>query len=339
MLKKFNILLMSIFFVFSAINSMSRTSRLRLSYIAPFTKQVSISTSINLSLILNRQSKFLTTNKKRFMVLGSMLFGTGTVYSYAAEYKTHSSFIELLDKRASSKPDCFNALSKILKKIDSTGVINIQDEYGFTALFYAILDGQVNVVRALLKTQDIDVITPLILNFTPLDYAVLHGKREIVELLIDYLGNDSDVKQAALIMASQYGRKDIVKVLIQSGTDVNAKNKYGNTALLEATQNGHKEIIKMLINAGADVNVQDKDGNSALIRAAQNDNLYIIKLLINFNANILEKNNEGDSIYTILYKKRGIGVEKFIEEILLNKEINLKENSIKYVLQSCMLNF
>ncbi len=339
MLKNFNILLISILFVSFYINSMSRTKKLRSFYIPRFTKRVNMPTSTNLSLILDGQSKFLTTNKKRFMVVGSMLFGTGTLYSYVAKYKTYSNLIELLDKKTSSKPDCFNALSNLLKKIDSAGDINIQDEYGFTALFYAILDGQVKVVRALLKTQDVDIVSPLVLNFTPLDYAVLHGKREIVELLIHYLGNDCEVKQAILIKASQYGRKDIVAMLIKSGTNANAKNKYGNTALLEATQNGYKEIIQMLIEAGADVNVQDKDGNTALIHAAQNDNLDIIRLLISFNANILEKNNEGDSIYTILYKKRGSGIDKFIEELLLNKEINLKENSIKYTLQSCMLNF
>ncbi|CDK30866.1 ankyrin repeat domain-containing protein [Candidatus Babela massiliensis] len=339
MLKKFNILLISIFFVSFSTNCMSRTKKLRSFYIPRFTKRVNMPTSTNLNLILDGQSKFLTTNKKRFMVVGSMLFGTGTLYSYAAKYKTHSNLIDLLDKKTSSKPDCFNALSNILKKIDSAGVVNIQDEYGFTALFYAILDGQVNVVRALLKTQDVDIVSPLVLNFTPLDYAVLHGKIEIVELLIHYLGNDCNVKQAALIMASRYGRKDIVKILIQSGTNVNAKNKSGNSALLEATQNGHKEIVQMLIDSGADVNVQDKDGNTALIRAAQNDNLNIIKCLINSNANLLEKNNKGESIYTILYKKRGNGIDKFIEELLLNKEVNLKENSIKYALQSCMLNF
>jgi ankyrin repeat protein len=50
--------------------------------------------------------------------------------------------------------------------------------------------------------------------------------------------------------ASQLGNKEVVKLLIQKGADVNAKNKYGETALRLAFYYGHKEIVELLKSYG-----------------------------------------------------------------------------------------
>jgi ankyrin repeat protein len=43
-------------------------------------------------------------------------------------------------------------------------------------------------------------------------------------------------KDTALMEASEYGYTDIARVLIKAGANVNAKNKYGETALVIAYQ-------------------------------------------------------------------------------------------------------
>ena len=48
--------------------------------------------------------------------------------------------------------------------------------------------------------------------------------------------------------------KAIVQNLIKS-TDINARDKMGNTPLILAIEKGHKEIAKLLIDGGADLNV------------------------------------------------------------------------------------
>jgi ankyrin repeat protein len=80
--------------------------------------------------------------------------------------------------------------------------------------------------------------------------------------------------------AANFGHKEIVKRLIAVGVDVNAKNKWGETALHLATRYGHKKIVESLIAAGANVNATDDWGRSALHLATINGHKEIVKRLI-----------------------------------------------------------
>ena len=42
------------------------------------------------------------------------------------------------------------------------------------------------------------------------------------------------------------------------------KDLYGETSLHYAVDKGHKEVVKILINAGANVNAKDEDGGTPL---------------------------------------------------------------------------
>ena len=58
----------------------------------------------------------------------------------------------------------------------------------------------------------------------------------------------------ALRYAADKGQKEIVKILIAGGADVNSSSIYGLTPSMFAASNGHKEITKLLITKGADLN-------------------------------------------------------------------------------------
>ena len=66
-----------------------------------------------------------------------------------------------------------------------------------------------------------------------------------------------------LIDAARYGDLETVKLLIENGADINAKDEDGYTVLMHASFNGYLEIVKYLIEKGANVN-EDKDGVTAL---------------------------------------------------------------------------
>lgn len=56
----------------------------------------------------------------------------------------------------------------------------------------------------------------------------------------------------ALILASDKGYTEVVKALLEAGTDVNIKSKNGNTVLIFASAEGHTEIVEALLEAGAE---------------------------------------------------------------------------------------
>src|SRR5262245_32710088 len=57
--------------------------------------------------------------------------------------------------------------------------------------------------------------------------------------------------------AARKGDVAAVKAMVEKGTDINARTKYGATALSYACDKGHVELVKYLLDHGADVNVKD----------------------------------------------------------------------------------
>ena len=55
-----------------------------------------------------------------------------------------------------------------------------------------------------------------------------------------------------------------VKLLLDYGADVNAKNDNGETALDWTSVTGHIEPVKLLLEYGADVNVKNNYGSTPL---------------------------------------------------------------------------
>jgi ankyrin repeat protein len=71
----------------------------------------------------------------------------------------------------------------------------------------------------------------------------------------------------------------IIKLLLEKGADINAKNGWGGTPLIVTCQMWRRDtsklpytataVVRLLIEHGADVNAEDKNGKTALSRACQ----------------------------------------------------------------------
>ena len=68
--------------------------------------------------------------------------------------------------------------------------------------------------------------------------------------------------EKGLIICTSEGLNKLVKYLVENGADVNAKDKYGQTALINAVKIGNLEILKYLVENGAYVNEKDEDNQS-----------------------------------------------------------------------------
>ena len=88
--------------------------------------------------------------------------------------------------------------------------------------------------------------------------------------------------------AAEEGKIEALKQHLASGTNVNLKNDGGSTPLIEASRKGHKEIAKLLIENGADVNckleyttdIESIEGWTSLHVAAAKGHKVIAELLI-----------------------------------------------------------
>jgi len=83
--------------------------------------------------------------------------------------------------------------------------------------------------------------------------------------------------ESLLIRLVKLGKK--TQALLDKGTDVNVKDKYGQTVLMNVACWGPKEIVECLINKSADVNAKAKSGETALKLAAYSHNKDVVELL------------------------------------------------------------
>jgi ankyrin repeat protein len=63
---------------------------------------------------------------------------------------------------------------------------------------------------------------------------------------------------SARVRPTKHETKDIVKILLDRGADVNATDAHGNSAFIEAASKGcDREVMRMLLKAGGKVNAKN----------------------------------------------------------------------------------
>lgn len=139
--------------------------------------------------------------------------------------------------------------------LESGADVNIKDNEGNTALAYN--SAHARYVLWILQ-RDYDINTPDARRYflgvcsTP-KYV---GQRSInmsINILKEFLKKNIDVniredssKMTPIMKAAKGGITEMVRLLIEKGADINAKDKYNRTALYYAATNGHVEIVKIL---------------------------------------------------------------------------------------------
>lgn len=113
-----------------------------------------------------------------------------------------------------------------------------------------------------------------------LDWAARNGFWSVVKRLlevgvdVDYRGGSS---RTALSFAAEAGEEELVRLLLDSNANIEAKDSDGQTPLFYAV--GHIGVVRLLLARGANPNTRDKYGRPPLSRAEARGSKDVIKLL------------------------------------------------------------
>lgn len=100
-----------------------------------------------------------------------------------------------------------------------------------------------------------------------------------------------------LIFATNQNEIDAIKIII-SLSDINAIDKYGESALFHSMRNKTPDIGLYLLNSRANLNYINKvDGSTPLMEAVSSRNLFLAKELVNRGASLETKDRYGFTAY------------------------------------------
>ena len=136
--------------------------------------------------------------------------------------------------------------------------VNCQGHDGRTPLSYAVTGANAEGLAGILIAQGVSLDTQDSSGRTPLSHACTHRENEdVVKLLLDHgadANSSSTDGRSPLSYAAQYAREETVRVLLEAGADVFAKDIRDKSAVWWAQQDeewlipGNREVTVSIIN-------------------------------------------------------------------------------------------
>lgn len=154
------------------------------------------------------------------------------------------------------------------------------------------------------------------------------GDSEVVEALLD-TGTDINARdeqnQTALHKAASRGHTLMVKLLLERGADVNAKNLFGQTPLLAPLYRGSLDAVRALLGAGADVDARSGFAGQTPLLAVSNGRTKVVEALLEKGADV---NAKGEAYHETALMLAAIAGNTATVKALLEKGADVKAASI-----------
>eukprot|EP01116_Phalansterium_solitarium_P021585 TRINITY_DN6777_c0_g1_i2.p1 TRINITY_DN6777_c0_g1~~TRINITY_DN6777_c0_g1_i2.p1 ORF type:complete len:472 (-),score=63.31 TRINITY_DN6777_c0_g1_i2:202-1617(-) len=212
-------------------------------------------------------------------------------------------------------------------------VLRLTDE--MMRLFKACARGDSAVVRQILEGDrarlDLHALDED--GNSALHWACVGGHVDIVRMLLE-TGSDAELRSrdgfTALHSVAQEDHHQVLSLLVDRGAKVDAPNfeDNRNTTLHYAACWGASQCVKILLSRRADVNCQAKDRSTPLSFAAEKGHVEIAKMLLDAGADLESKNDseeKGGATPLLLAAHNG---QLQMARLLLERRANIFEKTV-----------
>ena len=194
-------------------------------------------------------------------------------------------------------------------------------------LFTAIREGDVKFLK-----DHLDLSARDRRGATLLMHAAAFGNLETLKLLLD-AGADVNARNDFDATALLWGARDPEKarLLIEHGANVNARSKQGRTPLMLAClRHGGSETVALMLRKGAEVNVKDGRGDTALGLAAAIGEAQTMRLLLAKGADAAAANGKGETVINLAAKsKQADPVSLLLQKAVEVNTANTSNNKVR----------
>ena len=239
----------------------------------------------------DREAAYYTQNgiaaKRALTILGSGkdLYLEVNEQAYLEQIKSESNVAVWLSEVLSSHPRLPKRIQAIGQYMNVEGTPSYTPNQGKIALGAALLFGGLFGVY---------MLTIFLFSAGTVVYAKL-----IPDFLSEFSEMEPSEGETPLMTAVFNGDTEEVRVLIEEGSDLEAKDADGYTALYYTTFSGENEIAQVLLEAGADPNAQD-DYSNVLVSAIYSENYELASMLYDYGADPALKDPSGESAFSVL---------------------------------------
>ena len=164
--------------------------------------------------------------------------------------------------------------------------------------------GDVSMIQKLLE-KGVDIQSQGLQDcetHTALHLASKHGKEATVRLLLEN-GADVHAKNGkgwtALHHAAHYSHEQVGGLLLENGADIDAEDQKSGIALHDAADCGNEQMIELLLERGAGLDSKTSSGSTALMKAACRGHVLAVQLLLNKGAKVHRKIEKGQTALSL----------------------------------------
>ena len=128
------------------------------------------------------------------------------------------------------------------------------------------------------------------LGVSPLALAALNANPEMVDMLL-HAGADPNAAlpsgETMLMTGARTGSVDVTRALVAAGAKVEpGSHWHDQTALMWAAAEGHAEVVELLLESGSDVHARSRFGATALLLAARKGDVATARALLEGGADV-----------------------------------------------------